>query len=84
MGHGQMSEALQRFLREEEVAGPAAEEGLSDAEGDVDIAQAFEKLDLGNLDITSTAISLQGEQHAPLGAGTMQYAAPPWPLCARP
>ena len=45
---GAMSEALQRFLREEEAAGAAAPAGEE------------EQLDLEHLDMTSTAVSLEG------------------------
>ena len=59
--HGQMSEALQRFLREEDDDN--AQDLASDGEPSRD-ELAPEKLDLGNLDITSTAISLQGSLRA--------------------
>lgn len=61
---GQMSEALQRFLRDSEE--PAAADGAGDTGSVTDETDSVPgdaanlKLDLGNLDITSTEVSLQG------------------------
>ena len=77
---GQMSEALQRFLRETDDLSLPEDERLTPDEPQADKVI----LDFGNLDITSTGISLQGDDRlTSFGAfscacqgGRQQYLGP--------